>query len=123
MEDWYRLPEEEVLSRLNSDRRGLTEEEAIRRVGQYGMNVLRESRKKTWFRVFLEQFQDLLVQILVGAALISMVSGNSESTIVIFAVLLLNAVLGTVQHQKAQKSLESLKALSAPAATVIRNGK
>lgn len=123
MEDWYRLPEEEVLSRLNSDRRGLTEEEAIRRVDQYGMNVLRESRKKTWFRVFLEQFQDLLVQILVGAALISMVSGNSESTIVIFAVLLLNAVLGTVQHQKAQKSLESLKALSAPAATVIRNGK
>ncbi len=122
MEDWYRLPEEEVLSRLNTDRKGLTEEEAARRISQYGRNVLRETGKKRWYRVFLEQFQDLLVQILIGAALISMVSGNSESTIVIFAVLLLNAVLGTVQHQKAQKSLESLKALSAPAASVIRNG-
>ena len=118
MEDWYRLPEEEVLSRLNTDRKGLTEEEAARRISQYGRNVLRETGKKRWYRVFLEQFQDLLVQILIGAALISMVSGNSESTIVIFAVLLLNAVLGTVQHQKAQKSLESLKALSAPAASL-----
>ncbi len=123
MTDWYRLSEEEVLSALETDGVGLKEAEAERRLKQYGQNLLKESGRKPWYRVFLEQFQDLLVQILIGAALISMVSGNSESTIVIFAVLLLNAVLGTVQNQKAQKSLESLKALSAPAAAVMRDGK
>ncbi|MCB6575215.1 hypothetical protein LI165_14395, partial [Phascolarctobacterium faecium] len=66
--------------------------------------------------VFLEQFKDLLVVILTIAAIISLLSGESESTIVIFAVLLLNAVLGTVQYVKAEKSLESLKAMSSPVA-------
>ncbi len=70
----------------------------------------------------MEQFQDLLVIILMVAAVISMMSDNVESTIVIFAVILLNAVLGTTQHQKAQKSLNSLKALSSPAARVLRDG-
>ena len=74
------------------------------------------------WQVFLEQFKDLLVVILVVAAVISMLSGNAESTIVIFAVLILNAVLGTVQHCKAEKSLESLKAMSAPTARVFRDG-
>ena len=72
--------------------------------------------------VFLEQFKDLLVVILTIAAIISLLSGESESTIVIFAVLLLNAVLGTVQYVKAEKSLESLKAMSSPVARVIRDG-
>ena len=73
--------------------------------------------------VFLEQFKDLLVLILIAAACVSMASGNVESTIVIFAVLILNAVLGTVQHQKAEKSLASLKAMSAPTAKVLRDGR
>lgn len=71
--------------------------------------------------VFLEQFKDLLVIILIIAAIISMLSSNIESTIVIFAVLILNAILGTVQHFKAEKSLESLKAMSSPTAKVIRD--
>ena len=71
--------------------------------------------------VFLEQFEDLLVIILIIAAIISMLSSNIESTIVIFAVLILNAILGTVQHFKAEKSLESLKAMSSPTAKVIRD--
>ena len=70
-----------------------------------------------------EQFEDLLVWILIAAAVISAVTNNGESSIVIGAVLLLNAVLGTVEHQKAEKSLESLRALSAPEAVVIREGK
>ena len=74
-------------------------------------------------RVFLSQFADLLIVILLIAALISMFSGNAESTIVIAVVLVMNAVLGTVQHQKAEKSLDSLKNLSAPCAKVIREGK
>ena len=72
--------------------------------------------------VFAEQFCDLLVVILIAAAVISMFSGNVESTIVIVAVIILNAVLGTVQHEKAKKSLESLKSLSSPSAKVIRGG-
>ena len=85
-------------------------------------NALAEGKRKTALQVFLEQFKDLLVVILIVAALISMVSGNVESTIVIFAVLILNAILGTVQHFKAEKSLESLKAMSSPTAKVLRDG-
>lgn len=122
MQDWYQIPEEEVLARLKTCSLGLEEGEAKKRLKEYGKNALKETGKKAWWQIFFGQFQDLLVQILIGAAIISMMSGNGESTIVIFAVLLLNAVLGTIQHEKAQKSLESLKALSAPAAQVIRGG-
>ena len=72
--------------------------------------------------MFFSQFCDLLIVILLIAALISMFSGNIESTIVIFLVLIMNAVLGTIQHVKAQRSLESLKQLSSPSAKVIRDG-
>ena len=93
-----------------------------RRAEQYGPNKLSEGKKKSTLQVFLEQFKDLLVIILIIAALISAVSENVESTIVIFAVLILNAILGTVQYVKAEKSLESLKAMSSPTAKVLRGG-
>ena len=122
MKDWYQISETEALAQLKTGRSGLSREEAGKRLKEYGKNRLRETKQKAWWQVFLEQFQDLLVQILIGAALVSIASGNRESAIVIFAVLLLNAVLGTVQHENARKSLESLKALSAPSAQVIRGG-
>ena len=123
MKDWYQISETEALAQLKTGRSGLSREEAGKRLREYGKNRLRETKQKAWWQVFLEQFQDLLVQILIGAALVSIASGNRESAIVIFAVLLLNAVLGTVQHENARKSLESLKALSAPSAQVIRGGR
>ena len=123
MKDWYQISETEALAQLKTGRSGLSREEAGKRLKEYGKNRLRETKQKAWWQVFLEQFQDLLVQILIGAALVSIASGNRESAIVIFAVLLLNAVLGTVQHENARKSLESLKALSAPSAQVIRGGR
>ena len=83
---------------------------------------LRRGSAKASFRFFFEQFCDLLVVILIIAALISMVSGNVESTIVIIAVIVLNAILGTVQHAKAEKSLDSLKSLSSPSTKVMRDG-
>ena len=122
MNDWYLSPKERVLARLHTSERGLTTHEAKIILDETGENTLKEQIQKKAWQVFLEQFQDLLVIILMVAAVISMMSDNVESTIVIFAVILLNAVLGTTQHQKAQKSLNSLKALSSPAARVLRDG-
>lgn len=122
MKEWYQMNEEEVLKMLDADKNGLSNERAEELLKMNGENVLQESKKKSALRVFAEQFADLLVIILIIAAIISMVSGNVESTIVIFAVITMNAILGTVQHEKAEKSLASLKTLSAPTAKVLRGG-
>ena len=113
---------QEALDRQQASPTGLSAGEVSRRQAQYGPNKLSEGKRKTVFQVFLEQFKDLLVVILIIAAGISALSDNLESTLVIFAVLILNAVLGTVQYVKAEKSLESLKAMSAPTAKVLRGG-
>ena len=113
---------EQTLADVQATAEGLSKSEAESRLAQYGANQLAEGEKKSALMVFLEQFKDLLVVILVIAALISMASGNIESTVVIFAVLIMNAVLGTVQYLNAEKSLESLKAMSAPTAKVLRDG-
>lgn len=123
MEEWFRLSEEEVLTRLHAYRSGLDSGEILRRREIYGSNTLKKAKRKNAFEIFLDQFKDLLVIILIIAAVISMMSGDMESTWVIFAVLLLNAVLGTVEHQKAEKSLDGLMALSAPSAKVVREGR
>lgn len=122
MKEWYRITAKEALARLNVTRNGLTEQQAEEIREEAGINALEESAHKKAWQVFLEQFQDLLVVILMVAAVISMMSDNMESTVVIFAVIIMNAILGTVQHQKAEKSLASLKALSSPSARVMRDG-
>lgn len=113
---------EEVLQEQESSSGGLSNAQAADRLKKYGPNALVEGKKKGVLQVFLEQFKDLLVVVLIVAAIISMLSGQGESTIVIFAVLILNAILGTVQYFKAEKSLESLKAMSSPTAKVLRGG-
>lgn len=120
-EDWN-YSAQELLQKFDVTEQGLNNArvEETRRLA--GENILQEGKKKSTLEVFLGQFCDLLVVILIIAAIISMFSGNAESTIVILLVLIMNAVLGTVQHVKAQRSLESLKQLSAPNAKVIRNG-
>ncbi len=122
MKPWYQLTKDEVLNNLSVTREGLSDAKAKEILEKNGENVLKEGKKKTVLQVFLSQFADLLVIILIAAAVISLISGNIESTIVIFAVIVLNAILGTAQHIKAEKSLESLKSLSSPNAKVIRNG-
>jgi len=122
LKDWYQKDEQEILKELNVTKEGLTAGQAEQLLFEKGENVLKEGKKKSVLAVFAEQFCDLLVVILIAAAVISMFSGNVESTIVIVAVIILNAVLGTVQHEKAKKSLESLKSLSSPSAKVIRGG-
>lgn len=122
MDKQWKLSQEELLQEMNSSMNGLTAEEAKKRLEQYGYNKLQEGKHKGVLQVFAEQFADLLVVILIIAAIISALTGGVEGTIVILAVLILNAILGTVQHFKAQKSLDSLKAMAAPNARVIRDG-
>ena len=113
---------EELMKRLHATENGLSEADVERIRKEKGENILTEGRKKSTISVFFSQFADLLVIILIIAAIVSMFSGNVESTIVILLVLVMNAVLGTIQHVKAQKSLESLKQLSSPNAKVKRDG-
>ncbi len=123
MKEMYLLKKEQVLEELKTTKDGHTSERAKELLETCGPNMLQEEKRKSTLEVFLSQFADLLVIILLAAAVISMLSGNVESTIVIFAVIILNAILGTVQHKKAEKSLDSLKSLSAPNAKVIRDGR
>lgn len=118
----WKMTREEVLREFVSDERGLSSEEAKLRLEQYGRNVLSAGKKKRVWKIFLEQFADFLVVALLLAAAVSGFLGDWESAVVILAVLILNAVLGTVQTRKAATSLESLKQLAAPAAKVLRDG-
>ncbi|WP_071396118.1 calcium-translocating P-type ATPase, PMCA-type [Bacillus tuaregi] len=122
MSNYYRKTAEEVLKALGVTDKGLTTAEVDKKREEYGYNELQEGKRKSAFQVFLEQFKDFLVIILLVAAIISAFLGEVESTIVIMVVVILNAILGTVQHVKAEQSLNSLKALSSPTAKVLRNG-
>ncbi len=127
----------ETLALLGVDETtGLSEEEASKRLSQYGPNQLEEEKKESWFFIFLGQFKDPMIFILLGAAIVSLVLGilsavkegngihfkDFADVIIIFAVIFLNAIIGTVQETRAEKSLEALKKLSSPTATVRRNG-
>lgn len=122
MSENYQKSKEQLFKELNSTSNGLTDSQAKANTEKYGKNELLEEKPKSAFMIFLEQFKDFLVIILIFAAIISAVLGDIESTIVILAVITMNAILGTVQTIKATKSLNSLKKLSAPTAKVIRNG-
>ena len=119
---YYQKRISEVMKACETSENGLSHEEIIKRHQQFGYNILDEKKKENPFMIFLKQFQDLLVIILIIAAIISGMSGQIESTIVIVSVIIVNAILGTIQTLKAEKSLDSLKKLSVPKAKVIREG-
>ncbi len=122
MKAFYRMPYKDVMKQCNSQMTGLSNEEVSKQRETYGRNQLEESKSMSPVIIFLSQFKDFLVIILMVAAAISAMMGKLESTVVIIAVLFLNALLGTVQHVKAEQSLKSLKALSAPSSKVLRDG-
>lgn len=122
MSEFYRQKPEEVFQALGTSPNGLSSEAAAQNTEKYGKNEIAEGKKKPGWQVFLEQFKDFLVIILIIAALISAFTGDLESFIVIIAVITMNAILGTVQTLKAEKSLSNLKKLSSPTAKVIRDG-
>lgn len=113
---------EELFRELDCDTVGLSAGEAAKRLVKYGANELQGGGRKSIVRIFLEQFADFLVVILIAAAVVSAMLGDVESAVVILAVITMNAVLGTVQTVKAAASLDSLKQMSAPTAKVLRDG-
>ena len=121
--EFYRQKKQNVLNDLGTSENGLTKEQAAANREKYGANELTETDKKSTLMIFLEQYKDFLVIILIVSAIISGILGDWESTAVILAVITMNAILGTVQTVKAEQSLNGLKAMSAPTAKVIRDGK
>lgn len=118
---FYTKEIDEVFKECRTSQQGLSSQQVIKRHQQYGYNILEETKKDSPLIIFIKQFQDLLVIILIIAAIISGISGQLESTFVIVLVIIVNAILGTIQTLKAQKSLDSLKKLSVPQVKVIRD--
>jgi len=125
---WHSLTPEVALSKTYSRISGLTEKEARERLAQYGANELIGKKKTPLIMVFLRQFLSPLIYVLLAAGIISLVSqhftgeGHYIDAIVIFGVIILNAVMGTLQESKAEKAIEALLEMAAPKATVRRNG-
>lgn len=122
MKNYYQLSQNEVRREVNGKQEALTSSEVQQNQEKYGLNELVEGKKKSTIQIFLEQFKDFLVIILIVAAVVSGILGDAESAIVILVVITINAILGTVQTVKAEQSLNSLKELSAPLAKVLRDG-
>lgn len=122
MKQYYQMAKSEVRKALNGTLKPLTQDQVEEHKKQFGPNELMEGKKKSVPEIFLEQFKDFLVVILIVAATVSGFLGDVESSVVILIVITINAILGTVQTVKAEQSLNSLKALSGPEAKVLRNG-
>ena len=122
MDKFYQLSKEETRKKVNGQQEPLTDQQVREHQEKYGKNELVEGKKKSTFQIFLEQYKDFLVIILIAAAIVSGFLGDAESAVVILVVITMNAILGTVQTVKAEQSLNSLKKLSGPTAKVLRNG-
>lgn len=122
MKNYYQFSAEEVKQDINGKQEPLTAAEVKAHQEKFGPNELVEGKKKTTLQIFLEQYKDFLVIILIAAAIVSGFLGDAESAIVILIVITINAILGTVQTVKAEQSLASLKKLSGPEAKILRDG-
>lgn len=119
---YYLMESSAVLNDLNTQILGLADDEVKKRQGKFGKNELREKESEPTWKIFIDSFKDPMVIILIIAALIQIATGSVMESLIIFLVLILNAVLGTIQTKKAESSINSLKKMSVPSAKVIRNG-
>ncbi|MDD5450983.1 MAG: cation-translocating P-type ATPase [Desulfovibrionales bacterium] len=119
---WHQKKIDEVIEELGSSLKGLSSEEAERRLREYGPNELKEKKRKTPFMMFLDQFKDFMILVLMAAAVISGIIGEPSDTIAIAVIVILNAIIGFVQEYRAEKAMAALKKMAAPTATVMRNG-
>lgn len=119
---WHSLTANETILKLNSSEKGLTNEESKKRLTDYGFNELIEAKKSTPLSIFINQFKNVMVLMLLGASIISFIINEFTDAMVILVILIVNAVLGFFQEYKAEKAMEALKSLAAPKAVVIRDG-
>ncbi len=122
MKRWHMLDIPEIFESLQTGENGLSSEEAQKRLQKYGKNALAEDKKITLLQRFLEQFKDVMVIVLLVAAIISGVLGELADSLIILAIVIINAIIGVVQENKAEKALEALKSMSKPYARVYRDG-
>ncbi|MBN2517370.1 MAG: calcium-transporting P-type ATPase, PMR1-type [Candidatus Altiarchaeota archaeon] len=121
--EYYCLGCSEVLKKLGSSEDGLSKEEATKRLEKFGSNELRQEKKESPLTLFLNQFRNFLILILVIATVVSFAIGEVLDAVVILIIVILNAILGFVQEYRAEKSLEALQKLTTPYATVVRGGR
>ncbi len=117
---WHQKDIENIIDELHSSPHGLSGDEARKRLEKYGLNVLKEKKKKTPFMMFLDQFKDFMILVLIAAAIVSGIIGELTDTIAIVVIVVLNAVIGFVQEYRAEKAMAALKKMAAPTATVMR---
>lgn len=121
-EHWHTWTAEKTLAHFHSTLSGLTAQEAARRLAEDGPNTLHEGKRIKPWRIFLAQFQSLVIGILIGAGIVSGILGEIVDAAAILAIVLLNAVIGFSQEYNAEKSIAALKSMSSPQAKVLRDG-
>jgi Ca2+-transporting ATPase len=119
---WHQMSVEAVLEALQSTPQGRSAEEAQRRLATDGPNEITEGRRRTPLRMFVDQFTDFMILVLLAAAIISGLIGEAKDTIAIVVIVVLNAVIGFIQEYRAERAMEALKAMAAPTAMVMRDG-
>ncbi len=119
---WHQKTTDEVCEELKTSTAGISSQESVERLCQYGPNELKEKKKRTPFMMFLDQFRDFMILVLIAAAIISGFIGELSDTIAIVVIVVLNAVVGFIQEYRAEKAMEALKKMAALTATVIRDG-
>ena len=120
--NWWLLDIPDVLRNLNTTKDGLGDDEAKSRLAEVGLNELVEKKRKTTLAIFLNQFKDFMIIVLLAAAIVAGIAGDITDTIIIIVIVVLNAIVGFVQENKAEKAMEALKKISALQAHVKRNG-
>jgi len=120
--DWHKLDSAALFKELGTSADGLPAAEAAERLAKYGPNALKEKPKRSPLAMFMDQFRDFMIMVLVAAAVISGVIGELLDTVIILAIVLLNAIMGFTQEYRAQKAMEALKRMAAPSASVLRGG-
>lgn len=121
--DWHRMNPDEVMNRLQASDSGLSPEEVRKRLERFGPNELIEKKGKSLLMMFLDQFKDFMILVLIAAAVVAGIIGEPSDAIAIAVIVLLNAVLGFVQEYRAEKAMAALKKMAALSATVLRGGR
>jgi P-type Ca2+ transporter type 2C len=120
MPNWHEMTIDATIDHVKSSRQGLSAEEVRSRLAAHGPNVLAEGRRRSPWRMFVDQFTDAMILVLLVAAVIAGLLGEATDTIAIIAIVMLNAVIGFAQEYRAERAMEALKAMTAPHATVLR---